>query len=107
MCRPAAGGRRVVAVTEVIQATRGVEPTALMQVDPGEGAAGAFRPVRIKDRHLAERVVDVALDHVARVVKQHSDTIVGVLHHPQAFVQRAVIVHLDMKGQTWCSGLRE
>jgi hypothetical protein len=55
-------------VAEVVEASGRLEAAALMQVDPGEGVAGAFRPVRIEDRHAAERVVNIAFDHGARVV---------------------------------------
>jgi hypothetical protein len=48
-------------------------------------------PARIvEDCLLTERIVDVAFDDVARVVKERCDTVVGVLHSPQALVQRAV-----------------
>ena len=66
------------------------QPAALVQVEPTEGAGRESVPAGVEDRHLAERVVDVAFDDVARVVKERRDIIVGVLHHPQAFVQRAI-----------------
>jgi hypothetical protein len=96
-------------VPEVVQTADAVEPAALMQVDPGEGAAGAFRSVRIKDRRLAERVIDVPLYHVARVVKDRGDIIVGILGDLQAFVERAFTVGVDrlsafrLQGpRAWC-----
>ncbi|MDW8244655.1 MAG: hypothetical protein RMJ88_15720 [Thermogemmata sp.] len=76
----------------MIQPTRGIKPAALVQVEPGEGAGGQEVPVDVEDRHLAERIVNVAFDNVARVVKERGDIIVGVLGDVQAFVQRAVAV---------------
>jgi hypothetical protein len=35
--------------------------------------------VGVEDRRLAEGIVDVTLDHVARIVKERYDLIVGVL----------------------------
>ena len=94
---------------EVVQTADAVEPAALVQVDPGEGAGRQDVPAGIEDRRLAERVVDVALDDVARVVKERGDIIVGVLGDVQAFVERAVTVGVDrlsafrLQGRrAWC-----
>ena len=87
---PAAEGGGVVAVAEVVQAARDIEPAALMQVEPTEGAGGERVPAGVEDRYLAERVVDVAFDDVARIVKERGDIIVGVLGDVQPFVQRAI-----------------
>ncbi|GIW90147.1 MAG: hypothetical protein KatS3mg109_0579 [Pirellulaceae bacterium] len=76
----------------MIQAARSVKAAALMQVEPGVGAGGERVLVGVEDRRLAEGVVDVAFDDVARVVKERNHIIVGILHHVQAFVQGTVAV---------------
>ena len=76
----------------MIQAARGVEPAALMQVDPGEGAGRQDIPAGVEDRRLAERVIDVAFDDVARIVKERGDIIVAVLGDVQALVQCPITV---------------
>ena len=81
-------------MAEVVQPARDIEPAALVQVEPTDGAGRESVPAGVEDRYLAEGVVDGAFDEVARVVKERDDTIVGVLHHPQAFVQRAVAVRV-------------
>ncbi|MCS7272490.1 MAG: hypothetical protein NZ703_15510 [Gemmataceae bacterium] len=49
----------------MIQAARGIEPATLVQVEPGEGAAGECISVSVEDCHLAERIVNVTFDDVA------------------------------------------
>jgi hypothetical protein len=83
-------------VAEVVQAARGIESATLVQVDPAEGARGPLAPIWGENSYLAERIVDVAFDDVARVVKERDNIVVGVLHHPQPFVQRAVAVGVPM-----------
>ena len=55
-------------MAEVIQAARRIKPAALVQVEPGHGASGHDVPADIENRYLAERVVDVAFDDIARIV---------------------------------------
>jgi len=81
--RPAAEGGGIVAETEVIQAAGRVEPAALVQVEPSISASRPHRPTDRQDTDLAERVVDVPLDHIARVVKDCRDIIIRILAHPQ------------------------
>jgi hypothetical protein len=70
-----------------------------MQMEPIIGTAtGPNIPLRIQHRRLAEGIVDVAFDHVARVVKDRSDIIIRILHHPQALVQCAVAVGMYLFG---------
>ena len=64
----------------MIQATGDIESSTLVEVDPGEGAAARLNvPIGIQHRHAAEGVVDVPLNHIARVVKERRDIIPGVL----------------------------
>ena len=80
-------------MAEVVQAAGGIESSALVQVEPSESAATRLDvPVLIQHRHAAEGVVGVTLDDVARIVKDRGDIIVGVLGHPQAFIEAAVAV---------------
>ena len=80
-------------MAEVVQTADVIKPAALVQVVPGElRTARTFRPIRVQHRHAAERVVDVAFDDVARVVKDRRDVVVSVLHHPPPLVQSAVAV---------------
>ncbi len=92
---PAAEGGGIVAETEVIQTARDIVSSTLMQIEPIVGAAtGPNVPLRIQHRRLAERVVDVALDHVACVVKERRDIIVGILGDPQALFEVAAVVRV-------------
>jgi hypothetical protein len=68
--RPAAEGGGIVAETEVIQAAGRVEPAALVQVAPGEGAGRKDVPVGVEHRRLTEGVVDVTLHHISTDIHQ-------------------------------------
>ena len=76
----------------MVQAARDIEPAALVQVEPTDGAGRESVPAGVEDRYLTKRIVDGAFDDMARVVKERDDTIVGVLGDVKAFVQRAVAV---------------
>ena len=83
-------------MAEVVQPAGGIKPAALVQVEPTEGAGRQDVPAGVEDGHLAEGVVSVAFDDVARVVKERDDIIVGVLGDVKAFVQRAVAVRVPV-----------
>lgn len=51
------------------------------------GVGGVFVPISVENGYLAEGTVDVALDDVARVVKDRRDIIVAILNHTQVFAK--------------------
>jgi hypothetical protein len=64
-------------VAEVIQATDIIKPAALVQVVPGVlRTYRAFNPVGVEDGKQTERVVNIALDDVDRVIYVYSKFII-------------------------------
>ncbi|GIW90137.1 MAG: hypothetical protein KatS3mg109_0569 [Pirellulaceae bacterium] len=64
-------------MAEVVQAAGGIEPAALVQVVPGVlRTCRAFNPVGVEDGKQTERVVNIALDGVDRVIYVYSKFII-------------------------------
>jgi hypothetical protein len=81
-----------------------------VQVLPAEETACDLRPIGSQYGRLAEGVVDVPFDDVARVVKDRADIIVGVLGDVQPLVEGAVTVRFAVaqdQGIYGDSGIRQ